>query len=165
MRKYKSGSRYAFWRWSECGHLTRLHLFKTPKHALMIHWIHAKDPYDDLHDHPVFLRTWVIRGGYMETVFGKGTRIWKRWSSHEIHPGYRHKLISVKPGTITLCWVFSESMDWYYFTTEGPIPWRDYQHQVKAEQDFDIHEAGKCEGPNLCHWCDSFDEDAGRPDR
>ena len=54
-RKYKSGSRWALWRWTEVPSefITRLHIFMTPFGALVMHWIKKPDPEPWKHDHPV----------------------------------------------------------------------------------------------------------------
>src|SRR5690606_18377666 len=54
-RKYKSGSRWAFWRWTitDSDYIRRLHIFKCPWFAICLHFIRKPDVEPHMHDHPV----------------------------------------------------------------------------------------------------------------
>src|SRR5262245_41559506 len=71
-RKYKSGTGWCAWRWTDTQseYILRLHLFKTPWFAACLHWIRKPDEEPWLHDHPVSFLSLILRGGYAE----------KRWS-------------------------------------------------------------------------------------
>ena len=71
MRRYKSGSRWAVWRWMDIIlggrlYLRRLHLLHTPVGGVMVHWIPEPDIQRHLHDHPVNFWSFILRGWYIE---------------------------------------------------------------------------------------------------
>jgi hypothetical protein len=67
-REYKSGSKWAFWRWTfvPSQFITRLHLIKAPSWSLVIHWITKPDPEPFMHDHPVSFWSLIFKGSYVE---------------------------------------------------------------------------------------------------
>lgn len=67
-RLYKSGSKWAFWRWAESTllYMRRLMLVHTPLGGCMLNWISRPDPHPDLHDHPVNFVSFILRGWYKE---------------------------------------------------------------------------------------------------
>ena len=130
-REYKSGSAWAFWRWSTppSGYLTRLFLAHTPWGGVMVHWFNKPDQEPDPHDHPVNFLSLVLRGGYQEEItpqlgFGKFVR-WVRWWNW-ITPKRIHRIVHVKPGTMTLCFYGPRRHDWGFHTSNGFVPWRNY---------------------------------------
>lgn len=67
-RIYKSGSKWALWRWAESPllYMKRLHLLHTPWGGVMLNFISRPDPWPDQHDHPVNFRSFILRGWYKE---------------------------------------------------------------------------------------------------
>lgn len=139
-RKYKSGSCWAFWRWTltDSEYITRLHILKTPWFAVCLHWIHKPDPEPWLHDHPVSFLSLVLRGGYMEHR-AKGTH-------HEyhdvVHHNYirasnldRHKILAVRPRTLTLCFMGPVRRRWGFHTPTGWVYYKDYNAKVYKNED------------------------------
>ena len=125
-RLYKSGSKWALWRWTHTpsGYITRLHLIKTPLFAICLHWIHDPDPEPDQHDHPVSFLSIVIRGGYTEQRDNwLYYRNWFNW----IPATYTvtHKIVTVEPNTLTLCFMGPKTREWGYHT---PLGWTWYKH-------------------------------------
>ena len=125
MRRYRSGSRWSFWRWTVVGnYLIRLHLVQTPWFSLMLHWILAPDPVRHLHDHPVSFWSLVVRGGYVERT-PAGWRRWRRWSVHRMRTTSRHRIVQVEPRTTTLVLAGPVRQPWGYWVDGVKRPWRD----------------------------------------
>lgn len=133
-REYKSGSAWAVWRWTDVSfrgvlYLRRLQLLKVPRvGVVMLHWILGPDPQPDLHDHPVTFLSIVVRGGYDEerVVGGRAVLAWHvRWWNF-IRATDVHRIIRVKPGTITLAIAGPGVRDWGFHTLDGWVYWKDY---------------------------------------
>jgi hypothetical protein len=135
-RRYRSGTRWCVWRWTEVEkggemYLTRLHLIATPWFAVMLHWIHRPDPDAHLHDHPVDFVTVVLRGGYVEerpspyplTLHLTARRFVPRF----VPARTAHRVVYVEPNTTTLVFAGPVVRPWGYHTEKGWIPWREYQ--------------------------------------
>jgi len=145
-RPYRTGSRWAFWRWTvtDSGYLTRLHLVKTPWFAVCLHWIHKPDPEPYLHDHPVSFVSVVLRGWYhevrsypvlryhndkdlswvsVEQVQRRVSRLnTVRASTDDVH-----SITAVSPGgCLTLCFMGPKHREWGFHTPTGWIMWKDY---------------------------------------
>lgn len=75
-RTYKSGSRWAVWRWAESPllYMKRLHLLHTPLGGVMLNFISKPDPWSDMHDHPVnfisILLRWRLVSSYAARPWG-----------------------------------------------------------------------------------------------
>lgn len=142
MRLYKSDSRWAFWRWTitPSWYIIRLHLLKTPWFAIMLHWINRPDPEPHLHDHPVSFLSLILRGGYEEErerkeSYGDFWGAWPtvrlirhRWANY-IHATDKHRIVYVKPHTLTLCFAGPKVREWGFYTPSGFIPWKEYNRK------------------------------------
>lgn len=71
--------------------------------GIMLHHITAPDPGHDVHDHPWWFASWILKGGYTEEVVE--TRLWdqlpkfrthKRWSWHVIRLDQAHRINQVR---------------------------------------------------------------------
>lgn len=126
-RQYKSGSTWAFWRWTytPSDYITRLHLVKTPWFALCLHFINGPDPEPFEHDHPVTFLSIILRGLYVEMRNGKG-RIVRNWNYLKASDKDTHKISWVAPGTITLCFMGPKRREWVFHSPEGLVPWKQY---------------------------------------
>lgn len=137
MRKYKTGSTWALWRWSEVdsAYITRLHLIKTPWFAICLHWLHKPDPEPWLHDHPVSFFSIILRGWYSEHRYWNYKQGWRlhRWFNF-IRASFfdRHRIIEVAPNTLTLCLMGPKTREWGFHTNEDWIYWRDYYAEQRA---------------------------------
>ena len=122
-RKYRSGSAWAFWRWTELdsGQLERLHIIKMPWFAICLHWLNTPDPEPWEHDHPVAFLSLIVRGSYTETRDGKTYR--RRWFNF-LRSTDRHRIIEA--GAVTLCLMGPKVRDWGYHTPEGWRHWKAY---------------------------------------
>jgi hypothetical protein len=129
-RKYKSGSRFAFWRWSDVGHIVRLHLIQTPWFSIHLHWLLDVDPSPYLHDHPTNFRSIILYGVYGEnrTQTGVNNFILRRWTnSFTASADDRHRICYVRPGTLTLSFHGPRRREWGYHTSDGWVSWREYK--------------------------------------
>lgn len=133
-RKYKSGSIWALWRWTETNseYITRLHVLKTPWFAICMHWINKPDPEPHLHDHPVSFLSLILRGGYREIRQKGSTYASLTYPKHKwfnfitASLGDRHRIIDVLPKTLTLCLMGPKTREWGFHTEKGWVYWKDY---------------------------------------
>lgn len=141
-RKYKTGSQWALWRWSETAseYLTRLHLVKTPWFALALHWIKKPDPEPYLHDHPVSFLSLVLRGWYTESrsqglpVHDKAEVVTRKWFNFFTAGDWdRHSIDRCAPNTLTLCFMGPKVREWGFHTPQGWVYWRDYYREQRAK--------------------------------
>lgn len=138
MRTYRTGSRWAFWRWTvtDSEYLTRLFLVHTPVGSICLHWIHKPDPEPYLHDHPVSFFSVILRGWYTEwRAKGNGQR---HLRSHYLFnfirasENDRHTIALVYPHTLTLAFMGPKRREWGFHTPAGWIYWRDYYRAQRA---------------------------------
>ena len=139
-RKYKTGTKWCFWRWTftDAEYITRLHLLKTPWFAICLHWINKPDPEPHLHDHPVSFWSFILRGGYVEVRqqvyvgYGQRDEVRSKYKTRKwfnritASSGDRHRIIEVKPKTLTLCLMGPKKREWGFHTEDGWVYWRDY---------------------------------------
>lgn len=141
-------------------YITRLHLVKTPWFAICLHWLNKPDPEPYLHDHPVAFLSVILRGGYTERrwPYTKGTFRSHKWLNFvRATPEDRHTIVSVKPSTLTLCfmgpkrreWGFhipdSEGLEWVPYKAPGSnwVMWKDYYAKQRAERAKRLEVAGQ----------------------
>lgn len=138
-RKYRSGTRWCLWRWTDVDseYITRLHLLKTPWFAVCLHWINKPDPEPYLHDHPVTFLSVILRGGYSEFRWtprdGNHQRTHHWFNFIRATQLDQHTISSVEPGTLTLCFMGPKIRDWGFFTGGGWVYWKDYYARKRAE--------------------------------
>jgi hypothetical protein len=132
MRKYKSGSAWALWRWTETSsqYIRRLHVLKTPWFAICLHWILKPDPEPHLHDHPVSFLSIVLRGGYAELRQKRDAepyhKVNRRFNFVRATSGDRHRIIFCRKNTLTLCLMGPVIRKWGFHTEDGWIYYKDY---------------------------------------
>jgi hypothetical protein len=136
-RRYRTGSRWAFWRWSRHEHIVRLHLAQTPWFSVHLHWLLAPDPVLWLHDHPTDFFSIILWGGYTEIrnirlpdEFAplRELEVQRRWfNTFYANPNDRHRIIVVLPGTVTLSFHGRKRREWGYHTAAGWVGWREYR--------------------------------------
>lgn len=137
-RKYKSGSKWAWWRWTytDSGYITRLHIVMTPLFAICVHWINKPDPEPYLHDHPVSFLSLVLKGWYQETRWESSAIVGdilyshkvSRWNFLRAHFNDRHTIYDVAPGgCVTLALMTRKKRDWGFHVSEDEwIGWKNY---------------------------------------
>ncbi len=135
-REYQHGTSWCFWRWKEIvlkgrPYLTRLILFQCPWFSIMMHWFHSEDPHRDLHDHPVGFLSFVLRGSYVEEVFGYSIHSQTRFRHirwlNLIRPMHAHRVVKVARKTLTICFAGPRVREWGFYTSKGWVPWKEYQ--------------------------------------
>jgi hypothetical protein len=143
-RVYKSGSRFAFWRWTytPSGYITRLHVIMTPWFAICLHWINKPDAEPHLHDHPVSFLSLLLRGWYRESRvrikrparFQLATQfVLEPWALR-LHGNLvrasdddMHRIVEVAPGgALTLCFMGPVRRKWGFHTPDGWVYYKDY---------------------------------------
>ena len=144
MRRYKHGSAWAVWRytdvdWKGRTYLLRLHLLKTPWFAIMLHWIKGPDPHPDPHDHPVSFLSITVRGGYEERLFDAltcrcGDSYLAETAPSSDRVRYRrardvHQITAAEPDTLTLVFAGPVERRWGYHTPEGWVDWKAYREE------------------------------------
>jgi hypothetical protein len=143
-RKYKSGTIWCFWRWTDVDseYITRLHVVKTPWWAICVHWINKPDPEPYLHDHPVSFLSVILRGGYSEKVgigilsdpwehvFKIERRNWFNW----VPSSHKHTICAVDPNTVTLCFMGPKTREWGFTTPDGWKFWKDYYAEKRTRK-------------------------------
>jgi hypothetical protein len=145
-RKYKSGTGWCVWRWTdvESEYILRLHLVKTPWFAVCLHWIRKADKEPWLHDHPVSFLSLILRGKYTElrkTDDGKPYHKVNRWFNVvRASRSDRHRIILARCNTLTLCFMGPKVQEWGFYVWEeiepgGWIMWKDYYARLKAGED------------------------------
>lgn len=169
-RKYKSGTGWCAWRWTdvESEYILRLHVVKTPWFAVCLHWIQKPDQEPWLHDHPVSFLSCILRGQYAEyrrrpdgTLYLKVNRWFNfvRASNKD-----QHRICFVRANTLTLCFMGPKTREWGFHvwqelqpgpTVLGPagwLYWKDYYARLKAGEPlrtlpFDtVEAAAQCAG-------------------
>lgn len=157
-RKYKSGTGWCFWRWTDVDseYILRLHVVKTPWFAVCLHWIRKPDAEPWLHDHPVSFLSIILRGSYTELRrYGDGKPFHKvrRWFNF-VRASYndRHRIIFTRKNTLTLCLMGPKTREWGFHVPPvmcdresatrrfGWIDWRRYYARLRAGEDMrDVH--------------------------
>ena len=126
-RKYKTGTVWCIWRWTEVpsNYILRLHLIKTPWFAICLHWINGPDPEPFNHDHPVSFLSLILNGGYVEHRNNQYKfRSW--WNYIKANAMDKHTIVSVSPNTLTLCLMGPKTREWGFHTNKGWVYWKDY---------------------------------------
>ena len=111
---------------------------------------------DHVHDHPWGYFTYILNGGYHETVWSDGKKC-----THWRAPGFYQKVGSHHTHKITLdpqapsCWTlfvpFRRSREWGFYTknSKGKTIWTSSECYLKK-----LHGAAKSGGAALCGHCD-----------
>lgn len=118
-------------------YLHRFRLIQTPLFAIYIHDLNLPDTDRHPHDHPWTFWSFVLRGGYTETVYCDDTRTfhpngvrydrrWNRWSWHRMNITDAHMIRSVQPNTKTLVITGRRRREFDFWTEDGPVVWTDY---------------------------------------
>jgi hypothetical protein len=115
--------------------MERWRLLQTPWLGIYVHFIYREDLDPIPHDHPWQFRSFVLRGGYTEYAW-PDARVsgdnelhnWRRWSLHRFPLAAAHRIVSVKPKTVTLVLVGRKRRSWGFWN-DGT--WVDYR-EVRA---------------------------------
>lgn len=137
-RLYKSGTGWCFWRWTDTTseYILRLHVVKTPWFAVCLHWINKPDREPWLHDHPVSFLSCILRGQYAELrKRGDGKTYIKvnRWFNFiRASEQDKHRIMFVRKGTLTLCFMGPKRREWGFHRPEGWIGWKAYYAEQRS---------------------------------
>ena len=145
-RKYKSGTGFCIWRWTDVDseYILRLHVVKTPWFAVCLHWIQKPDAEPWLHDHPVSFLSIILRGWYTEVrKHGDGAPVHKvnRWFNFvRASRADKHRIILVRRDTLTLCFMGPKTREWGFHVWSEIQPgswimWKDYYRRLRAGED------------------------------
>lgn len=130
-RKYKSGTGWCFWRWTDVRseYIVRLHIVKTPWFAICLHWIKKADPEPWLHDHPVTFLSVILRGAYCERRPHEGKchcgGHMRRWFNF-VRATDAHTITWTAYDTMTLALMGPKTREWGFYTPSGWQFWKDY---------------------------------------
>jgi hypothetical protein len=142
-RKYRSGTGWCFWRWTDVDseYITRLHVLKTPWFAVCLHWINKPDPEPYLHDHPVSFLSVILRGGYTEWrtkgppgCTGCVEKVNRWFNFVRATANDRHSIFRVVPRTLTLCFMGPKCREWGFHTPGGWIYWKAYYEKQRRDR-------------------------------
>jgi len=116
--------------------MKRLRLVQTPLFGVYVHFIYREDLDPVPHDHPWTFWRCVLRGGYMENYLddpGRGQyrlRVQRQWRVGRFPTDHAHRIVVVKPGTVSLVIVGRKRRVWgFWGSVEGIMPrtWVDYR--------------------------------------
>lgn len=119
--------------------LRRYMIFQGERFGVYVHRFFRPDVDRDLHDHPWWFWSLVLRGGYLEQLADVATGPFEdrqRWClrgrAHAMPLRSAHRVVHVLPNTWTLLLVGPKSREWGFFVNrdrdEGPlwVEWRTY---------------------------------------
>jgi hypothetical protein len=117
--------------------MKRLRVLQTPWLGVYVHFIYREDMDPVPHDHPWTFWRCVIRGGYIEHYFDRPEqgrtyllRAQRRWKVSQFPTEHAHRIVLVKPGTVSLVVVGRKHRAWGFWgplETEVPRRWVDYR--------------------------------------
>jgi len=135
-REYKKGTKWCVWRWKYIYwdkeiYLRRLYIARCPLFSIMIHFIDTPDKQRHLHDHPIYMLCFVLKGWYVEELEGSfdspdsiGRVRWINW----VTPHKKHRIIlTPKDGAVTLCFAGPSVREWGFHTEDGWVGYQEYQ--------------------------------------
>lgn len=138
-RKYKSGTGWCLWRWTDTDseYILRLHLVKTPWFAVCLHWIQKPDAEPYLHDHPVSFLSIILRGKYAELRQRRGEGspriVVRKWFNFiKADSQDRHRIVFARKNTLTLCLMGPKTREWGFHIQGRHVHWKDYYATQRA---------------------------------
>lgn len=133
-------------------YLDRLRILQTPWFGLYLHRMDSPDPGFDLHDHPWWFASLILRGGYIEehaaareapafalladrydTCRRGVERKWPGGSLHSFPLTDCHRIVRLlRVPTWTLVLTGPRRRSWGFYQPEGFVDWRDYDAARRA---------------------------------
>jgi len=116
--------------------MKRIRLIQTPAFGIYLHLIYREDLDPVPHDHPWTFWRVVLRGGYLEHYFDNPAtgpyilRAQRRWELGQFPTKHAHRIVLVKPGTVSLVVVGRKERVWGFWAPgedPGPRTWVDYR--------------------------------------
>lgn len=130
-------------------YLIRWRLIQTPWFGIYLHRIFRPDNDRHPHDHPWGFRSVVLKGGYVQEIFSLSrmaingshrvnlsipkVQVQKLFSTYRMTTWKAHRILSVRPGTITLVIVGRKIKEWGFWTENGWVHERDYVQAGEVE--------------------------------
>lgn len=112
--------------------MERWRLIQTPLFGIYVHFIYREDLDPVPHDHPWRFWSFILRGGYTEELHRRTgdcgsceDRVCSRWSLHSFPLHHAHRIVSVRPKTVTLVLVGRKVRTWGFYDGARWIDWRD----------------------------------------
>lgn len=129
-------------------YLRRLRIIQTPWFGVYLHHIFLPDADRAPHDHPWPFASLVLRGGYSERIHPRPRqdlaqhhdRFHRSFSLHRTSCMVAHRILDLKPNTVTLVLVGPRRRDWGFWEPSrslrnvlGPVPgvfvpWEAFEH-------------------------------------
>lgn len=118
--------------------LRRYMIFQGARFGVYVHQFFRPDADRDVHDHPWWFGTLVLRGGYLEQVaddpsglFEDRSRWCLRGGAHTMPLASAHRIVQVLPETWTLLLVGRKVGEWGFYVDRSDdggrwVPWREY---------------------------------------
>lgn len=118
--------------------LRRYMIFQGARFGVYVHQFFRPDADRDVHDHPWWFGTLVLRGGYLEQLAedpagdesGDRERWSRRGSAHRMPRSSAHRIVHVLPETWTLLLVGPKMQGWGFYVRDEIaskfVPWREY---------------------------------------
>lgn len=113
----------------------RFVIFRTPWFGVQLHKWYRPDSDRDLHNHPRWFATYILRGGYIEETRERPSeRTWRLGSVHSVHLTDRHKVVHLlRVPTWTLVIVGPSRQRWGFFTRSGFVDADDYARHLDTK--------------------------------
>lgn len=114
-------------------YLDRLRIVATPWFSLYLHRIRQSDADRDRHDHPWPFVSFIVRGGYIESVAPTSDpqraaiKARSAWRMHHHPLSICHRIELIIPGTVTLVLTGRRRDDWGFYTENGYVSWQEYE--------------------------------------
>lgn len=107
-------------------YLERFYILSTPWVGIYIHRFWASDP-DGLHDHPWSSFSWVLEGGYKETIAGEQAPLIRMPGSKHFRPAQESHRVELLPGDEPgSCWTifirFRRKRLWGFYRDGDWVP-------------------------------------------
>lgn len=132
-------------------YLDRLRIVATPLFGVFLHRLGCPDPGEDLHDHPWWFASLILRGGYTELVADahdaagfariadvyptskRGIeRTWRLGTIHRLHLTECHRIIELRrTPTWTLILTGPRRRSWGFYPPTGFVDFRDYEQAAR----------------------------------
>lgn len=123
-------------------YLRRLILFKTPRFGLYLHWIYTTDDGRSPHNHPMDFYSKVVRGGYIQALFGRdrsGYRSFIETTSNHWYDAGKvlradafHRIVHLfRVPTVTLVFWWNPTKDWGWLRKSGAYKSSKYHNGVE----------------------------------
>jgi hypothetical protein len=98
---------------------------------LFVHRFSQPDQDRNLHNHPwEFFVSLIIKGGYSEVKSSDSHTVWlnnyRAPSFNFVSKHEYHKIVYVKPGTITVVFSWGKGRKWGFLSNGRHIPWKEY---------------------------------------